>query len=82
MTGTVTKRACDNDGNHIGRANNNPILDSRQCIVKFEHGMEAELAANVIAQSMYAQCDAEGNQYVMFYSCCFIYDYYTNPSRA
>ena len=28
--------------------------------------MEAELAANVIAQSMYAQCNAKGNQYVMF----------------
>ena len=66
MTGTVTKRACDNDGNPIGRANDNPILDSRQYIVKFEDGMEAELAANVIAQAMYAQCDAEGNQYVMF----------------
>ena len=33
---------------------------------EFEDGEEAELSANAIAQSMYAQCDPEGNQYLMF----------------
>ena len=64
--GRVAKRARDNDGNPIGRANQNPILDTREYIVEFEDGTQAELAANVIAQSMYAQCDPEGNAYVLF----------------
>ena len=44
----------------------NPILDTRGYIVEFEDDEQAELAANNIAQSMYDQCDPEGNQYVMF----------------
>ena len=66
MVGRVVKRSRDNDGNPIGRANDNPVLDTRQYVVEFADGMEAELAANVIATSMYAQCDDEGNQYVLF----------------
>ena len=58
--GKVTKRARDNDGNPIGRANENPIKDSREYTVEFEDGRDADLAANVIAQSMYAQCVPEG----------------------
>ncbi len=64
--GRVIKRTCDNDRNVIGRANENPILNSREYVVEFEDGTEAELAANAIAQSMYAQCDPDGNQYVLF----------------
>ena len=64
--GRVPKCACDSDGNVIGRANENLILDTRGYIVEFEDGEQAELAANTISQSMYAQCDPEGNQYVMF----------------
>ena len=64
--GRVTKRARDNDGNVEGRAHDNPILDTRKYVVEFDDGEEAELAANVIAESMYAQCDPVGNQYVMF----------------
>ena len=60
--GIVTKRARDNDGNVIGRAHDNPILDTRRYVVAFDNGEEAELSANAIAQSMYAQCDPEGNQ--------------------
>ena len=62
----VVKRTCDNDGNVIGRANKNSILDTREYVVKFEDGEEAALATNTIAQCMYAQCDPDGNQYVMF----------------
>ena len=63
--GRVTKRARDSDGNPMGTAHDNPILDTRQYIVQFNDGDEAELAANVIATNMYAQCDPEGNQYVL-----------------
>ena len=64
--GRVLKHACDSDDNVIGRANKNPILDTRGYIVEFEDGEQAELAANTIAQIMYAQCDPDKNHYVMF----------------
>lgn len=63
--GRVTKRARDKDGNPIGTAGANPILDTRQYIVQFADGHEAELAANVIATHMFAQCDPDGNQYLL-----------------
>ena len=63
---SVLKRARDSADNFIGCPNKNPILDTRGYIVEFEDGEQAELAANIIAQSMYAQCDPDGNQYVVF----------------
>ena len=63
--GRVTKRARGPDGLPFGTANQNPILDSRMYTVEFDDGTEAELTANMIAQSMYAQCDPEGNQYIL-----------------
>ena len=62
----MLKRARDNDDNVIGRANENPILDTREYVVEFDDGEQSELAANTIAQIIYAQCDSDGNQYVMF----------------
>ena len=62
----VVKWSCDNDDNVIYRANENPILDTREYVVEFEDGKEAALPDNTISQSMYARCDANGNQYVMF----------------
>ena len=59
--GTVRKRKRDDENNPVGRANSNPILDTREYVVEFEDGQEAALTAIVIAQSMYAQCDLEGN---------------------
>ena len=46
----------------MGRANDNQIIEYRQYVVNFEDGTEAELEANDITQSMYAQCDPDGNQ--------------------
>ena len=57
----MLKHAHVNDDNVIGRANENPILDTRGYVVEFEDGEQAELAANTIAQSMYDQCDPDGN---------------------
>ena len=54
VQGRVCKSDWDNDGNHIGRENENPILDSREYVVEFKDGTEAELSDNAIAQSMYA----------------------------
>ena len=63
--GCVISRKRDNNSNPIGNANANPVLDSRCCEVQFNNGAMAELDANVIATSMYAQCDPDGNQYVL-----------------
>ena len=63
--GRVTAWARDSDGNPMLLANPNPILDSRKYIVEFEDGTEAGLTENDIAQSMYAQFDPDGNQYLM-----------------
>ncbi len=62
----MTKHKRDDNGNPIGRANDNPILDTREYIVKFDDGDVTELTANLIAESMYAQCDPNSNQYVLF----------------
>jgi hypothetical protein len=61
----VTARKRDIDGNPTGVANANPILDTRAYVVTFDDGDVTELTANLIAESMYAQCDPDGNQYVL-----------------
>ena len=63
--GLMTKRARDNGGNPMEHANPNPILESRQYVVEFEDSNNYELTANDIAQSVYAQYDPDGNQYLM-----------------
>ncbi len=57
------KRAAE--GNPKGRANPNPILDTCEYTVTFDDGDVTDLTANLIAESMYAQCDPDGNQYVL-----------------
>jgi hypothetical protein len=61
----VTARKCDWDSNPVGRANDSPILDTRSYIVDFDDGDKTELTANMIAESLYLQCDPDGNQYVL-----------------
>ena len=51
----------DNEDNLIGRANEKKILDTRRYEVDYGDGEIAKLTANVIAESMYAQVDLEGN---------------------
>jgi hypothetical protein len=60
-----TARKPDRDGNPVGRANDNPILDTRLYIIEFDDGDQTELTANMIAESLYSQCDLNGNQYVL-----------------
>jgi hypothetical protein len=64
-TGTVERRKRDSDGNLIGKAHHNPILDTRMYTVRFPDGKEAEYAANIIAENMLSMCDEEGNQYLL-----------------
>ena len=41
-------------------------MDSRIYRVDFDDGNICELTANVIAESMYASWDADGNEYILF----------------
>ena len=62
--GQVTAQKRDIDGNLKGTANDIPILDTREYVVTFDDGDMTELNANLIAQSMYAQCDPDSNHYI------------------
>jgi hypothetical protein len=65
VKGRITACKCDRDGNPGGHANDNPILDTRSYIINFDDGDQTELTANMIAESLYLQCDPDGNQYVL-----------------
>jgi hypothetical protein len=62
----VTKRLRDKDGRPMGKSNDNPILDTRTHEVEHEDGHKASLAANAIAENMFAQVDNAGNRRVLF----------------
>ena len=62
----VKKRMKDGNGNPIGRAHSNPILDTRMFEVEFLDGTTQALAANVIAEDMlFAQVDQEGRRLML-----------------
>jgi hypothetical protein len=65
VKGPVTVPKCNQDGNPIGHANGNPILDTRSYIVNLDDGKQTELTANMITESLYSQCDPNSNQYVL-----------------
>jgi hypothetical protein len=75
----VVKRLRDKDGLPIGTANDNPILDSREYEVEFQDGYKASLAANAIAENLFAQIDDEGNRHVLFQE---IIDYRTTGKQV
>ncbi len=59
MKGRVTSRKRDKDGNPVGLANANPILDTCEYMFTFNDGDETMLNANLIAEAMYAHCNPE-----------------------
>jgi hypothetical protein len=61
----VLNRKRDSDGNPIGVAHCNPVLDTQVYEVQFPDGRTEEVAANVIAQALYSQCDPDGNEFVL-----------------
>ena len=61
----VSNYVRDSAGNSVDRADNNLIKDSRGSTIEFEDGHESKFATNIIAQSMYAQCDPNENMYVI-----------------
>jgi hypothetical protein len=61
----VTRRKHDVNGNPIGVAHYNPLLDTRVYEVEFPDGHIKEYAANIIAENIYAEVDSEGNQFLI-----------------
>jgi hypothetical protein len=62
-SGKVVRRKRELDGTVRGRSNANSILDKRTYSIYFPDGRSDEYTVNVIAETMYAQCDIEGRQY-------------------
>jgi hypothetical protein len=62
-SGEVVRRKRDLDETVRGRANYNPMLDTRTYEIEFPDGHSDEYTANVIAENMYSQCDIEGRTY-------------------
>jgi hypothetical protein len=65
VKGRVAARKRDRDGNPVGLANSNPILDTRSYVVHFDDGDQTELTANMTAESLYSQCDPNGHEYIL-----------------
>jgi hypothetical protein len=63
--GTVVKRRVDENGKWIGKSDQNPIMDTRVYEVEFADGEVLEYAANIIAENLYSQVDAEGCRFVL-----------------
>jgi hypothetical protein len=61
--GVVQERATDLAGNKVGRPHRNPLLDTREYVVKYPDDTTRRLTANQIAQAIYSQVDSEGNSY-------------------
>jgi hypothetical protein len=55
VKGRITSRKRDKDGNPVGLANSNPILNTREYTFTFDNGDETILNVNLIAEAMYVQ---------------------------
>jgi hypothetical protein len=63
--GKVVGRKRDTEGKLIGKSNPTPLLDSSVYEVEFEDGNVESYATNQIAEAIYSQVDAEGNQHLL-----------------
>ena len=61
----VTKRLRDANGNPIGTANDNSLLDTRIYEIEYSDGHRGSLAANSIAINLFVQVDQEGHRHVI-----------------
>jgi hypothetical protein len=63
--GRVKGRQRNSDGQVIGVANRNPVLDTRVYAIEFPDGKVGEYAANVIAENTFSLADPDGNQMLL-----------------
>ena len=61
--GLVVAQSCNAHGNMMDRAH--PILNTRTYQVEFAGDEVTELNVNIIAESMYTQCDADKDEYLL-----------------
>jgi hypothetical protein len=61
----VRKRALDDEGNPIGRAHSNPLLDTREYEVEYADGERETLTANILAENILAQVDEDGHRQLL-----------------
>ena len=61
----IIKHRKDHEGNPVGIANNNPILDTCEYIIEFMDGHEETMTANLIAEYLFSQVDDDGNHQVL-----------------
>ena len=59
------------NGKVMDRSHIMAILDTRMYQVELGGGDITELLFNVTSKSMYAQCDADGNEYLLLSSCIY-----------
>jgi len=62
----VKHRKRNSDGNLVGRKHKIPTLDSRIYVCEFADGEKVDVSYNTLAEHLFSQCDAEGNQYQIF----------------
>ena len=62
---TVIKRAREEDGNPIETRHDNPLLNTRSHLVRVFDESERECMHNIIAESMFAQADSEGQMHLL-----------------
>jgi hypothetical protein len=68
MHTTVHKRVQDNNGNPVGTAHLNPMLDSCMYDEEYLDRHVEELTANLIAKNLMVQVNEEGRQQMMLSS--------------
>mmetsp|Transcript_6492 Transcript_6492/g.15328 ORF Transcript_6492/g.15328 Transcript_6492/m.15328 type:complete len:280 (+) Transcript_6492:692-1531(+) len=59
----VKRRRLDEEGNPVGVANSNQLLDTRQYEVEYDDGSTEVLSANVLAENLLAQVDEHGHRH-------------------
>lgn len=75
----VIRRTTNIEGATIGTYDDNPMINSMVYDVQFPDGQIKEYAANIIAQNMYAQVDADGHHHTLLDS---IIDYEKTTSAV
>jgi hypothetical protein len=79
MMAKVIGRKHNADGNFIGRAHKNPLLDSRVYEIEFLDSECQEVSYNLLAEHLLSQVDEEGNQFQLFKE---IVDHRKDPKLA
>ena len=55
----------DADGRPIGKAHENPLLDTREYEVEFFDGHSEALSSNLIAKNLFSQIDEKGERHLL-----------------